>query len=440
MIQLDIIKPIHTHQIKFLTPHYAIPKPYSTTEFRIIGDFRTLNKFIQPMPSPIYDTYTHSTWLSQYKYKCKIDLSNGYYNCHVHPDSQPYLAFMLNNKSYTYKRLPQGLSTSPATFQHFAQHLISHLSTHLQQHIHAYLDDFLIGANSLEECNSITHQFIDIIQNHNTLINYKKSSLTPSTSINALGFHIDTSVHPSPIHLASTQNLLRRFIQIHHITKRQRLKLIGKIQFMSRCIPTLKPLFTPLYTITNALPTFHSILPLSSNEVFQYQQLINYLQDPSTIPQHHTTNIYTDASNTHYSSQINNKIHTWKHNNQYESSTYNELQAIAYTLNKINLQNISNINWYTDSQAAIQIINNKTSTSPKLLQILHNHILPHLDNKHINFIHVKGSLNTADPYSKPYQLHTTSTNQARYKETYRSAIKQQQQRINSTILAAVRKT
>ena len=47
-------------------------------------------------------------------YLMKIDLSDAYLSIPVHEESQPYLAFILDQVTYAFKTMPSGLNVAPA--------------------------------------------------------------------------------------------------------------------------------------------------------------------------------------------------------------------------------------------------------------------------------------------------------------------------------------
>ena len=56
----------------------------------------------------------------------------------------------------------------------------------------AYLDDIIILARSREESLRVTREVESLLKSIGWLINYEKSSLVPSTSIEYLGFLLDS--------------------------------------------------------------------------------------------------------------------------------------------------------------------------------------------------------------------------------------------------------
>jgi hypothetical protein len=106
------------------------------------------------------------------------------------------MAFTVPNKGrFAWRVLAQGLKTSPSTFQRFMDTLLAKFSA---WGIQSYIDDILIGGNTEDECKERIQCILDHLRTNRLTVNADKSTLLPTTSIEALGHIVaHNSVTPS---------------------------------------------------------------------------------------------------------------------------------------------------------------------------------------------------------------------------------------------------
>lgn len=88
-------------------------------EFRLVIDFRKLNKITRPMSFPlprlecVFDTIgqSHAQLFTSH------DLHRAYLQIGTHPDSKHKATFIPQNGIYEYKRMPYGLMNATVSFQ-----------------------------------------------------------------------------------------------------------------------------------------------------------------------------------------------------------------------------------------------------------------------------------------------------------------------------------
>ena len=113
-----------------------------------------------------------------------IDLKNAYLQIPVEEVSQKYLVINTHKGLFRYKRLPFGLSSSPAIFQRFIANMLKGLDG-----VGAYLDDIIINGESEEQHDLRFLRVLEILKEHNVQINKKKSAVKV-TSLEYLGYFI----------------------------------------------------------------------------------------------------------------------------------------------------------------------------------------------------------------------------------------------------------
>ena len=122
----------------------------SLSMFRFCVDFRYLNSQTQdfcyaiPSVEDLTESFTHKTP----NYITGLDLSSGYFQIGISPDSSRFTAFNTCFGTYKFSRLPQGLKMSPNSFQFLMDKLMSGLSF---KSVLCYLDNILVVSETFDE-------------------------------------------------------------------------------------------------------------------------------------------------------------------------------------------------------------------------------------------------------------------------------------------------
>ena len=121
------------------SPLVIVPK--KDNSIRLCVDFRELNRqtikdnFHIPNSQEIFDSVGGNSFFST------IDLSKGYHQIPLEDRSKKFTAFSSGNNHYQFKRLPFGLVSAPAFFQHILQKILKDL---LRKACFVYIDDIII--------------------------------------------------------------------------------------------------------------------------------------------------------------------------------------------------------------------------------------------------------------------------------------------------------
>ena len=165
-MQAGIIKPSTS---PWASPIVLVPKRDGT--LRLCVDYRHLNKVTHPNPFPRIDDLLNS--LGSAEYITTLDLTKGYWQVPVHPNSQQKTAFITPFVKYEFLTMPFGLVGAPATFQRLMNGILADISTFTA----AYLDDIVIFSRSWpEHLNHIT-EVLEKLKQHGLTVKLRKCQL-----------------------------------------------------------------------------------------------------------------------------------------------------------------------------------------------------------------------------------------------------------------------
>ena len=127
-----------------------ITREQSLSSYRFCCDFRYLNTQTLNFRYTIPDLQdlTESFSERQPNYMTTLDLSSGFFQMEISDDSTKYTAFNTCYGTYKFLRLPQGLQTSPNSFQLLMDRIFNSLTF---MSVLCYLDDILIFSESFEQ-------------------------------------------------------------------------------------------------------------------------------------------------------------------------------------------------------------------------------------------------------------------------------------------------
>ena len=166
-LEKDLIAPCHS---PYSAPAMLVPKK-EKGKLRLVIDYRLLNKQTiktsWPIPSieEIFDTLEDSAYFTT------IDMSWGFYQVPMEPDSQKYTAFSTPFGSFKWLRMPMGLTGSPGTFQNLMEKVLVGLTW---KTCVPYLDDCIIFSRTPEEHISRLREIFQRFRDANLKVNPAK--------------------------------------------------------------------------------------------------------------------------------------------------------------------------------------------------------------------------------------------------------------------------
>lgn len=141
MMKMKIIRPSKS---PYAAPPVIVRKPDGTNRFCV--NYKKLNTVTifdgEPMPCPD-DVYIE---LRGKKYRTKMDLTKGYWQISIHPNSIEKTAFVTPDGVYEFLRLPFGLKNSAATFNRMMRKVIGNLKG-----VGCFVDDVIVHTDTWDE-------------------------------------------------------------------------------------------------------------------------------------------------------------------------------------------------------------------------------------------------------------------------------------------------
>ena len=121
----------------------------------------------------------------------KINLKDAYFTVPLCLEHQKFVRFRWEGILYEFSCLPFGLSIAPRVFTKITKPVVA-LLRQLGIRLIIYLDDLLIMTQSKEMLNYHFSTTFHLLDNLGFMINYLKSVLIPATTMEFLGFLIDS--------------------------------------------------------------------------------------------------------------------------------------------------------------------------------------------------------------------------------------------------------
>lgn len=221
---------------QFISRIFLVSKPGGKK--RLILNLKNLNKFLQADHFKMEDKNTVLKLLSPNAYMASLDIKDAYFHLSVKKSHRKFLRFQFKNRLYEYTSIPFGLSSAPFIFTKLLKPLLHSLRSQNLLSV-AYLDDFLLLANSFEECQYNVRATINLLSELGFIINFDKSCLTPEKRCTFLGFVFDSSNMTVGLPQEKRQHVLKWLDNILH-------KKVCSIRYFSRFIGKIVSI-TPVF-------------------------------------------------------------------------------------------------------------------------------------------------------------------------------------------------
>jgi len=242
----------------------------------------------------------------------KVDLKDAFKHIPIDPRDWHLMGFKWpdsggQERYFFNKVLSFGLRSAPALFDNYARHLPAFVAIEgFQSGLVRYVDDFLIVSGNAPQCQSDLDCLVATCGKAGFAIQPSKV-LPPSTIMEFLGIEIDTKrsvLRISDIRLAEIKSLLSEWSGRRTCSKRQLLRLIGKLAFVARVVRKGRAFLGRLINLARGLRYLHFRTKLSldarrdihwwNRSIVSHNGSYIYSRDWSGTDVFH---VYTDASN-----------------------------------------------------------------------------------------------------------------------------------------------
>ena len=147
MQEAQVIRPSKS---PWASPVVLVRKRDGTHRFCV--DYRELNSVTKPDTYPLPRIEDLLDQLGESRYFSTLDLSSGFWQIRIHPDSVEKTAFTTPQGLFEFRVMPFGLTNAPGVFQRLMQQVLMGLNPEDgPDFVSVYIDDVLVFSKTLEE-------------------------------------------------------------------------------------------------------------------------------------------------------------------------------------------------------------------------------------------------------------------------------------------------
>ena len=216
---------------------FLVPK--ASGGWRPIIDLSPLNRALLLTDFKMETVASVITTIRAGDFMASIDLQDAYFQIPVHPASRKFLRFMFEGEVLQFRCLCFGLATAPQVFTRVFQ-LVSEWAHRRGIRLLRYLDDWLIIAASLSECQTHLQLVLNFVLSLGVKINHKKSDLTPSQISCYLGMKINTvlcKVFPTEARIRKLKEHIKMFLRSKLNSAKSFQVLLGILASLEKLVP-----------------------------------------------------------------------------------------------------------------------------------------------------------------------------------------------------------
>lgn len=234
MLDNDIIE---SSKSAFSFPVVMVPKK-ERGKYRFCVDYRQLNKVTKKDAYPLPYISTILDKLRNARYLSSVDVKSAFFQVPIANESREYTAFTIPGRGlYQFKRMPFGLSNSPATFQRLMDRI---LGPELEPYAFVYLDDIIILSNTFEKHVEILEEIFKRLSNAGLTLSKDKCKFC-RPELEYLGYVIDKrGLHVNPNKVKAILNIPTPK-NVNEIRR-----VIGTASWYRRFIPNFSTIIAPM--------------------------------------------------------------------------------------------------------------------------------------------------------------------------------------------------
>ena len=224
---------------KWAFPSFLVPKKNGT--FRLVSDFRRLNKLLADAPYPLPQIKDVLQRRASFTFVSVIDITSQFYHFNLDNASRSLCVITTPFGLFQYLRLPMGIKIAPS----FAQSVMDSLFGHVN-YVEVFMDDIAVFSTSSFAAHLITlRSILSVLESENFRINISKCTFAV-TQVDYLGHTITQSGIKPQIRKIST------VLNLEEPTNVKQLRsFIGLVNYYRDFIPQRSHILTPLTTLTS---------------------------------------------------------------------------------------------------------------------------------------------------------------------------------------------
>ena len=233
LLQKRAVEPVlNTDSPGFYNRLFVVPK--ESGGWRPVIDLSEVNRYLRVPRFKMETANSIRHSLRRGEWVVSIDLKDAYFHVPLATSARKFTRFVIDGRSYQFRALPFGLATAPLAFTKLLLPVLSFLRRRGIR-VHAYLDDWLIRANSPEDLQEKLDFTLELLEDLGLIVNYDKSELTPTQSFIFLGMQIDlleATVAPAPKHRKKLLGFIAK-LRARRVSSRFLAKVLGLLQFLA---------------------------------------------------------------------------------------------------------------------------------------------------------------------------------------------------------------
>ena len=190
LLEKQVIAKCEHEAGEFISPIFLREKT-DGDGFRLILNLKKLNQiseynhFKMDTLKSVLDLVTPGVYMA------KLDIKDAYYSVPIRKEDQKLLKFMSEGELFKFLVLPNGYTKAPRKFTKLLKPIWAMLRNKRITLV-AYLDDIIVLGCDREDCRHKILTVLRTLQDFGFVIHPKKSDIDPKTSIEFLGFIIDS--------------------------------------------------------------------------------------------------------------------------------------------------------------------------------------------------------------------------------------------------------
>lgn len=321
-----------------------------------------------------------------------MDLADAYKSVLVRPEDWDLLGITWitddnNTQYYVDLTLPFGLRSSAKLFSEIADALLLSMKYNGATEVHHYLDDFItIGPANSPQCSNNLEIMLSTSDYIGFEVNDKKTT-TPATTIQFLGFIIDSKNYEIRIADDRLNDILielHTFLGRKMCSKRELLSLMGKLIFISRVVKSGRSFVRRIIDLSKRIKHLHHRVRLNRacrDDILWWSIFLPRWNGVCLIPEPDWTHnadidLYTDASDVAIGCYFARHWFVVTFSQHYaairhESINFRELFAITAALSTWGrCLKRKKVLLYCDNLSVVQILNSGVSKNTKMMHLV----------------------------------------------------------------------